>query len=1231
MKKNFLLFLTIFLITGLPAFAGLVTLHVDDSNGDDLSGVQVSYNDYGNHWVTLGTTDANGDVNANVPDGTWDFRALKNYSFQIKNHTVSATPSNLGFQTSEYIAHVKKTDGSDFEGIEVEYNDYGNHYIDLSPQQTDANGNSSIELFPGEYDFRAKKNYSYLTKSLEILTSGTNATTEFQTSKFIAHVKKTDGSDFEGIEVEYNDYGNHYIDLSPQQTDANGNSSIELFPGEYDFRAKKNYSYQTKSLEIPTEGATGTAEFQTATAKALVKDCDNGNPIAGIEVEYNDYGNHYIDLSPQFTDANGNSIMELFPGTFTMRAKTIYTYLEMPITLVNSGDTEIVEFNPSRVCFNYSGSVKYNDYGNHWINLPCDTYMFPGTYDFKFDGYETSVAISGCATGKSFVKIQLKDSGGTGIQGQLAKYYKSGWQTAGTTDANGEINILIDGLLGNTPFKMYYAGGSNQKSQDVSVNSVVMFQTVLVTMQLKDSGGGALASSDAKYYASGWKQFGTGVTETSMELLPNNYPFRVYYGGKSQQKNQDVGSDPVVVFQTILVTMKLLDSGGGALASSDAKYYASGWKQFGSGVTETTMEMLNGTYPFRVYLGGKSEQKNQDIGSDPVVVFQTILVTMKLLDSGGNPIASTNAKYYASGWKTFGSGITQTTMEMLSGTYPFRVYYGGKNEQKNQDIGSDPVVVFQTILVTMKLLDSGGNPIASTNAKYYASGWKTFGSGITQTTMEMLSGTYPFRVYYGGKNEQKNQDIGSDPVVVFQTILVTMKLLDGDNNEIASDDAKYYASGWKTFGSGITTTTMEMLAGNYPFRVYLNGKSIQKNQDVSIDPIVIFTGIPVEIQFTGLIKYYSSGWKTYSFPTNMLPGTYPFRFYDDANSKYVQQNLDISGSEYKKSAAYLRLRTSTGNGISGANSQYYQSGWQNNDPTNSNGAALALLNGLVGNSTFKMYYVGGSNQKSQDISSDSQVEFQTELVSMELKSSTGVQFVSDNAQYYASGWKTFGDGETETSMELLPNVYPFKVYYKGSSNQKSQDVGTDQLVTFETELVSMELKSSTGVQLVSDNAQYYASGWKTFGDGETETSMELLPNIYPFKVYYKGGSNEKSQDVGSNQLVTFETEFVAMELNSSTNVPLASSNAQYYASGWKQFGTGVTPTDMELLPNNYPFKVYYEGGSNQQNQDIGIDPLVLFETSLMTVELEELTTKDPIDGGVVSYYASGWKRFWDYR
>jgi hypothetical protein len=188
---------------------------------------------------------------------------------------------------------------------------------------------------------------------------------------------------------------------------------------------------------------------------------------------------------------------------------------------------------------------------------------------------------------------------------------------------------------------------------------------------------------------------------------------------------------------------------------------------------------------------------------------------------------------------------------------------------------------------------------------------------------------------------------------------------------------------------------------------------------------------------------------------------------------------------------------------------------------------------------------------------------------------------------------------------LLPNNYKFKVYYQGGSKQKTQDIGTDPDVVFETGLVTMNLFSSGGASLMSDDAKYYASGWKTFGSGNTSTSMELLPNNYKFKVYYAGGTNQKSQSVLDGSVVDFATINVTMTLEVD-GIPQASTDAKCYASGWKTFGTGITETSMELLPNTYKFKVYFDGTSEQKSQDISTNPLVEFGVSTSGARLANL-------------------------
>jgi hypothetical protein len=156
-------------------------------------------------------------------------------------------------------------------------------------------------------------------------------------------------------------------------------------------------------------------------------------------------------------------------------------------------------------------------------------------------------------------------------------------------------------------------------------------------------------------------------------------------------------------------------------------------------------------------------------------------------------------------------------MALTSGTYKFQISWAGATQQKSQNVGTNPNVIFQTTLVTVKLVSSA-NVQLNGGAQYYAGSWKTFGGGTTTTTMELLPLTYSFQVTYAGASQRISQNIGTNPNVIFKTVQVH-----SDSGKCAS----YYAGGWRTF-----TQDMQLLPGKYTFRFN------DKTRDISYTLVV---------------------------------------------------------------------------------------------------------------------------------------------------------------------------------------------------------------------------------------------------------------------------------------------------------------------------------------------------------------------------------------------------------
>ncbi|KRE64631.1 OmpL47-type beta-barrel domain-containing protein [Paenibacillus sp. Soil750] len=222
----------------------------------------------------------------------------------------------------------------------------------------------------------------------------------------------------------------------------------------------------------------------------------------------------------------------------------------------------------------------------------------------------------------STVKVQLKDSTGNPLNGGVVKYYDGGWKDFGVTDALGNASKSLQDK-GYT-FGITYEGTYKEIVQHTGTDAVVVFQTVKAKVQLKDSLGNPLDSGTVKYYAGSWRTIGnTSGGEISKEVLPSSYTFGMTYGGRYKEIVQNTGTDPVVVFQTVKVTVQVKDSHGNLLDGGTASYYAGSWQTIGvttgGGISK---ELLPGSYTFGMTYNGTYRELVRNVATDPTVIFQ---------------------------------------------------------------------------------------------------------------------------------------------------------------------------------------------------------------------------------------------------------------------------------------------------------------------------------------------------------------------------------------------------------------------------------------------------------------------------------------------------------------------------------------------------------------------------------------------------------------------------------
>lgn len=275
-----------------------------------------------------------------------------------------------------------------------------------------------------------------------------------------------------------------------------------------------------------------------------------------------------------------------------------------------------------------------------------------------------------------------------------------------------------------------------------------------VCLYLSDGVTG-VAGAEVSYMSRGWHPFGTTGADgcTSLAIALQRYRFRVSYGGAHNDQVQNLRDNPTVVFQTVPVTVRLVDSTGGPLDTGNVSYFAGGWHTVGDTFNgEAVVELLPRSYRFRMLFAGAAGDIKQDVGENPIVTFQTVNVTVQLRDYTGAPLDTGSVNYFVGGWHTVGETTSgDVSIELLPRSYRFRMIYGSASADIKQDVGQDATVTFQTGTVSSA---------SGTATEYHARGWQLLASDT-----HLLPGDYRFRFSDGTPNTVYTVTAGQETIV----------------------------------------------------------------------------------------------------------------------------------------------------------------------------------------------------------------------------------------------------------------------------------------------------------------------------------------------------------------------------------------------------------------------------------------------------------------------------------
>ena len=611
-------------------------------------------------------------------------------------------------------------------------------------------------------------------------------------------------------------YGN-----CPGTTDANGELVCNV-PNGYKFITMSVHG--TSIAQNPAELALTNNTWMTAEVVIELRDSNNNlitapNDNSGGRVQMY-HGGYY---TKGYTGTDGKFAIEIFPNNEIAKNPKFYLDYNWGTNsrtdvLIHAG-TQTIVFKTARVQLFHSGNINIYAGGFKAFTKPAME-LLPGTYDFRFSGYNPAdFVVPPAGISKLVNVLVLKDSNNADLNGGTARggmgMNFGNWHVSGPT-VNGVLFDIRDAASqpGQMSYEMKFNNTTQVKTQDVFAASIFKFKTVLLTLRLETCGTAPLSGGGARYGAGNsyttW-HFPGGATngsgETMAQVLPGGqYSFAMGYQGTEQAYPGNPvtipGSNTTLTWQTTRVEVTWpghISYGGGTGDAAHFKTSTEVWP--GTPVVTAAKELMPGTVRFHFRPVGSHPGYTRDITFGGCYHHAGY---MTLNDNNFTPMANLsfpdkpeNLMWLHQCNGNWGSGKPQTPVTTDAyGKIPFDMTcstWGNLRMVLNQtsitypnaSIAALTHYTWQAAKVNVEFKDVNGAPMAGGTVAQQGSYWYTHGTTdgvgpLSFYTFPTNAGTIKVRVSYNLSSQDKTLAVLASPpapsisTVTFQLGTVTI-------------------------------------------------------------------------------------------------------------------------------------------------------------------------------------------------------------------------------------------------------------------------------------------------------------------------------------------------------------------------------------------------------------------------------------------------------------------------